>query len=313
MDDGHFADRLMAEIERKQSQVVVGLDPRLDKLPATVCEAAYTEYGETPRAAADAIVAFNRAVIGAVAEHAVAVKPQIAFYERFGVEGVRAYAASVRAARKAGLIVIGDVKRNDIASTAAAYAAGHLGGVPGGVPQSDDFVVDALTVNPYLGLDGVAPFLEAAEPGGRGVFALVKTSNPSSADIQDLDCGGRPLYRRVAELVEQWGAAHRGGSGYSLLGAVVGATFPEELAALRRAMPHTPLLVPGFGAQGGGVSDVLGAFDEDGLGAVVSSSRGIILAWQRAPYDRQYGEANWQEAVAAAAGEMRRSLWDATH
>ncbi|MFO8008118.1 MAG: orotidine-5'-phosphate decarboxylase [Candidatus Brocadiia bacterium] len=313
MKERHFADRLMAEIERKRSQVVVGLDPRVDRLPAEVREPAYRDHGETASGAAEAMVAFNRAVVQAVAEHAVAVKPQVAFYERFGVEGMRAYAATVRAAREAGLIVIADVKRNDIASTAAAYAAAHLGGAGEGVPHSDDFVVDALTVNPYLGSDGVEPFLQAAAQHGGGIFALVKTSNPSSADIQDVDCGGGPLYARVAQLVEQWGAAHRGASGYSLLGAVVGATYPEELLALRQAMPHAPLLVPGFGAQGGGVADVVGAFDEDGLGAVVNSSRGIIFAWQRAPYESEYGEARWRDAVGAAAADMRRSLWDATH
>ncbi len=306
MAEGNFADRLMAEVARKRSQVVVGLDPRLERLPADVVGAARAE---TPRGAAEAMIRFNRAVIEAVAEHAVAVKCQVAFYERYGCEGMRAYAAAICDAREAGLLVVGDVKRSDIASTAEAYAAAHLGGAPG----APDFVADAVTVNPYLGADGVRPFVEAAAAAGGGVFALVKTSNPSSVDVQDAVCDGRPLYERVGSLVEQWGEPYRGESGYSLLGAVVGATFPEELAALRRLMPHTPFLVPGFGAQGAGAEEVRGAFDADGLGAVVNSSRGIIYAWQQPPYREHYGGGRWREAVAAAAADMRRDLWEATH
>ncbi len=292
-----FADRLMAEMISKRSQVVVGIDPRLEQLPPELA-------GMPP---ADAFVAFAHGVVEAVAEHAAAVKPQVAFFEALGCEGMRAYAETVRIAREAGLLVIGDVKRSDIASTAAAYATAHLGADGG------DFVADAVTVNPYLGADGVRPFLDAAAAHGRGVFALVKTSNPSSADIQDLDCGGRPLYERVAELVEEWGAPLRGESGYSSLGAVVGATYPQELARLRELMPHTPFLVPGFGAQGGGVDEVKAAFDPDGLGAVVNSSRGIIFAYEKEPYRTEFGPGRWREAVRAAAEEMRGELWEATH
>ncbi|MGD2175318.1 MAG: orotidine-5'-phosphate decarboxylase [Candidatus Brocadiaceae bacterium] len=310
MAEEHFADRLLGAVRGRESQVVVGLDPRISRLPREVMGAA----GEKPgrcEAAARAIVEFNRQVIDAVAEQAVAVKPQVAFYEQYGVAGMRAYAETIGCARARGLLVIGDVKRNDIASTAEAYAAAHLGGSD--VPDCGDFLVDALTVNPYLGADGVRPFLEAASRTGRGVFALVKTSNPSSVDVQDLDCEGRPLYERVAGLVEEWGEPHRGEGGYSLLGAVVGAPFPKELARLRELMPHAPFLVPGFGAQGGGVEEVRAAFDSEGTGAVVNSSRGIIFAWQRPPYDERFGEARWREAIAAAAADMRRQLWDATH
>jgi len=300
MTPTNFADRLCTEIARKQSQVVVGLDPRLGRLPEELRPS-----GNDVRKAAEAFIAFNRLVIEAVSRHAVAVKPQVAFYEALGCEGMRAYAETIRLAREAGLLVIGDVKRNDIAGTAAAYAAAHLG-TPAG-EGGGDFVADAITVNPYLGEDGIRPFVNSAAAHGRGLFALVKTSNPSSADIQDLDCGGRPLYERVAALVERWGAPHRGACGYSCLGAVVGATFPDELARLRELMPHTLFLVPGFGAQGGGVGDVLAAFDADGLGAVVNSSRGIIFAYERRP------SVPWQRAVADAAAEMRRALWQATH
>ncbi|MHC4788838.1 MAG: orotidine-5'-phosphate decarboxylase [Planctomycetota bacterium] len=306
----HFADLLFETMRRKTSQVVVGLDPRLDRLPAALRPA---REAASPAAAADAIVAFNRAVLDAVQEHAAAVKCQVAFYERFGCEGMRAYAETLRAAREAGLIVIADVKRSDIASTAVAYADAHLGPLQESPFAADDFLADAVTVNPYLGGDGVGPFVEAAAAHGRGVFALVKTSNPSSVEIQDVDCGGAPLYERVAELVEDWGEAFRGRGGYSALGAVVGATFPDELARLRSLMPNAPLLVPGFGAQGGGLEEVAGAFDVEGEGAIVSSSRGIIYAWECAPYAEQYGEDRWQEAVAAAAADMRQQLWGATH
>jgi len=306
MAQEHFADRLMAEIQGKRSQVVVGLDPRPERLPPGLLDEARERSGAPPRAVAEAFFAFNRAVIDAVAEHVVALKPQVAFYERFGVEGMRAYARTIEYARRQGLIVIGDVKRNDIGSTAAAYAAAHLGG------DCQDFVADAVTVNPYLGVDGVRPFVDVAAEQGKGVFALVRTSNPSSVDLQELDAGGEPLFRRVAALVSEWGEAHRGESGYSLLGAVVGAPFPEQLRAARALMPHAPLLVPGFGAQGGGVEDVLGAFDEQGGGAVVSSSRGVIFAWERAPYAGRYGQDRWREAVRAAASDMRAELWSAT-
>ena len=304
MSGRHFADALLDACRCRQSQVVVGLDPRLDRLPAE-----FRPDGSAA-GAAECLLAFNRAVIEAVADSAAAVKCQIAFYEQLGCAGMSAYAATIRHAKDCGLIVIGDAKRGDIASTASAYAAAHLGGHEGG---ADDFVVDAVTVNPYLGSDGVRPFVNAAVATGRGLFVLVKTSNPSSVELQDLDCGGVPLYEHVAALVATWGGPHRGTTGYSPVGAVVGATFPAELARLRALMPHAPLLVPGFGAQGGGVRDVLPAFDERGEGAVVNSSRGIIFAWHRAPYAERFGEGAWREAVRAAAADMRAQLWEATH
>lgn len=306
----NFADVLMEAIRREKSQVVVGLDPRLDRLPAELKPA---EGVEGSGAAADAIVAFNRAVIEAVAGHAVAVKCQVAFYEQHGCEGMRAYAATLRCAREHGLIVIGDVKRSDIASTAAAYAAGHLGRPGADASAPGDFIADAVTINPYLGSDGVSPFLEAAAANGKGVFVLVKTSNPSSAEVQDVDCGGMPLYEHVAALVEHWCQPYLGQSSYSALGAVVGATFPRELARLRELMPHVPFLVPGFGAQGAGAEQVAGAFDSQGEGAIVNSSRGIIFAWERSPYREEYGETHWREAVGAAAADMQQDIWTATH
>ncbi len=314
MNREHCADRRLEAAEQKQSQVVVGLDPRISELPEQLLQEAVEEHGRTAAAAASAILRFNRDVLDAVCGAAVAVKPQIAFYERFGCEGLRAYAQTIREAHTRGLLVIADVKRNDIGSTAEAYAEAHLSGPAAGNWQgAGEFRADALTVNPLFGSDGVRPFLKRAERSGCGVFALVRTSNPSSKEIQDLPCGGRPLYERIGALVEQWGRPYVGSSRYSLLGAVAGATFPEELAALRRIMPHSLFLIPGFGAQGGGVRDVLGAFDRHGRGAVVSSSRDIIYAFRRGPYAEEFGLERWQEAVRSAAERMRQQIWRATH
>lgn len=283
----NFADRLVAAIEQKRSCVVVGLDPKVDALPPELKERAQRSRAD----AAEAILDFNRRVLRAVAEHTVAVKPQSAFYEALGWEGVRAYAETIRAAHDNGLLVIGDVKRGDIGSTAEAYAEGHL----------DLFESDALTVNPYLGTDSIAPFVKRA-PQGKGLFILVKTSNPSSCELQDLDAGGARVYERVADLVERWGAEARGARGYSAVGAVVGATYPEAAGALRARMPHAFFLVPGYGAQGATAADCRPCFDSSGLGAVVNSSRGIIFAFAKAP------ALPWESAVAQAAERMKSEL-----
>ena len=297
MPEEKFADRLTALIEARRSQIVVGLDPRLERIPEQVSRAS---------GAGDVIEAFNRLVIDAVAEETIAVKCQVAFYEKHGLQGMRAYARTLEYARGKGLITIGDVKRNDIGSTAEAYASAHLA-------SGSEFAADAITVNPYLGADGITPFLEKAATGGRGVFVLVKTSNPSSGDVQDLECAGVPLYEHIAGLVENWGEPYRGKRGYSLLGAVVGATYPDELARLRALMPHTLFLVPGYGAQGAGVDQVVSAFDGQGLGALVSSSRGIVYAYEQPPYSENYAPDGWQEAVREAARQMRQQIWQATH
>lgn len=303
--------------ESRQSQLVVGLDPRIDLLPEGLVADKSARHGHTPRAAADAFVEFNRAVIDSVLDLAVAVKPQIAFYESWGMEGLRAYAETIAYARSQGLIVIADVKRNDIGSTADAYARGHLAGPSDAQmepwAEAMDFHADAITVNALLGSDGAQPFIERAAGGAGGVFVLVRTSNKSSAELQELDCGGHPLYQRIAELVERWGEPFRGTCGYSLVGAVAGATFPKALAELRRAMPHAILLVPGVGAQGATVADVVGAFDEQGRGAVVNSSRGIIYAFRTEENARRYGPEGWREAIRDAAERMRSELWAATH
>jgi orotidine-5'-phosphate decarboxylase len=287
----NFADRLVETIERKRTCVVVGLDPQLDSLPSDLRERARRSTAD----AADAVMQFSRRVLVAVADHVAAVKPQSAFYEALGWEGVRALAGTVRAAHDCGLLVIADVKRGDIGSTAEAYAQSHL----------DLLQADAATVNPYLGSDGVAPFLKRARDG-KGIFVLVKTSNPSSVELQDLDASGAKLYEKVAELVERWGGDCRGECGYSAVGAVVGATFPAAAEKLRRLMPHALFLVPGYGAQGATADDCGPCFDAQGRGAVVNSSRGIIFAYRRP--DQPQTPPDWDSAVAAAAVRMKEEL-----
>ena len=278
-------DRLIDAIARLQNPSVVGLDPTEALVPRQVVEGFADEVRgevndpeEIPAAQlAVAFYEFNRAVIDAVAGIVPAVKPQIAMYEALGTNGVDVYAMTCEYAREQGLYVLGDVKRGDIGSTAAAYAH-HLTGVDGYDPWNED----AVTINPYLGTDGITPFVEAAAAADKDVFALVRTSNPSSSELQELDlAGGGKVYERVADLVERWGAGTVGEHGYSRVGAVVGATHPDQGRALRARMPHTFFLVPGYGAQGGTAADVAGMFDADGSGAIVNSSRGIIGAWRR--------------------------------
>ncbi len=289
----NFADRLMDAIDAKKSCVVVGLDPRLELLPQALRPAGEISAEEAART----YLEFGKRVIDAVAPHCVAVKPQSAFYEVWGAEGVRCYHETMAYAREKGLIVIADVKRGDIGSTAAAYAEAHLARSP----------ADAVTVNPYFGLDGVKPFLEAAAARGKGVFLLVRTSNPSSIQLQEF--GPEPgLYMRVAELAADWGRELLGERGYSALGAVVGATFAGEASQVRRAMPHAYFLVPGYGAQGASAEDCRPCFNEDGYGAVVNSSRGIIFSYLKSPWKEKFGQERWQEAVEQAALAMKQEL-----
>lgn len=305
MTSVRFADRLCYAIECKKSPVVVGLDPQLDQIPAFLRRACQAVYGATPRAASEALWQFNRTLIDAVYDLVPAVKPQLAFYERFGVEGLRSYARTVRYARDAGLLVIADGKRNDIGSTAAGYADAFLGQTSWFEQNSPtEFAADALTVNGYLGEDGIAPFVERAERYGTGLFVLVKTSNASSGDLQDLDVAGRPLYEHMGVLVERWGENLRGTCGYSSVGAVVGATYPEQGRRLRALMPHTLFLVPGYGAQGATAADVAGCFDARGGGALVNASRSICYAYQREPYASRYGAAGYGAAARAATEQI---------
>jgi orotidine-5'-phosphate decarboxylase len=305
----HFADTLAAAIESKRNPLCVGIDPRLENLPPALREAELGVAGGDPLlAAARAVGRFARETVDAVAGIVPAVKFQMAFFEMFGAHGMRVLEDVSFHASEAGLVVIGDGKRNDIGPTAEAYAAGLLGGFEvRGTPVSA-FAFDALTVNAYLGTDGVAPFLKVCDDQGKGIYILVKTSNPSSGELQDLDAGGAPLFERMAELVGKWGETRRGDRGWSSVGAVVGATFPEQGARLRGKLPHTPFLVPGYGAQGAKAEDLKPLFGEGGLGAIVNSSRGVIFAYEKEPYKSRFGPGRWQEAVAAAAGDAAEEL-----
>lgn len=297
----HFADRLAAAVTRCGNPVLVGLDPRYEKLPDPLKSAAAPPNREAQAAAFET---FCREIIDVVAELVPAVKPQAAFFEQLGPPGMTALARVVRHARDKQLLVILDGKRNDIASTGAAYADAYLG------PNSA-WQADALTVSPYLGEDSLAPFIETAASRGAGIFVLVKTSNPGGGMFQDLVADGRTVYRHVAEYVEAAAAASVGQSGYGLAGAVVGATYPQQTVELRGLMPHAWFLVPGYGSQGATASDVAAAFDERGTGAIVNSSRAIIFAHARAEY-ANFGADRWQEAVAAATQAMIDELREGT-
>jgi orotidine-5'-phosphate decarboxylase len=302
-----FAERLYGAVKAKDTRVCVGLDPVLDRIPAEVVQSSLARHGNSLLAVAMAFVEFGRGIIDAVGDYAAAVKPQAAFYEACGPAGMYALQELIRYAQQRGLLVIEDAKRGDIGSTAEAYALGHLGltPLPGGGAEAG-FTPDALTINPYLGRDGLLPFVQACREHGRGVFVLVRTSNPSAGDLQDLDASGQPVYLRVAELLAGMASGLEGPSGYSPIGAVVGATYPQQAAAVRRMMPASWLLVPGYGAQGAGAEDVLPCFDAKGYGAVVNSSRGIICAHQ-SRWAREMG-LGWREAAAEASRRMRDEI-----
>ncbi|REK25485.1 MAG: orotidine-5'-phosphate decarboxylase [Planctomycetota bacterium] len=299
-----FSDRLADAIRRCGNPVLVGLDPRFAQLPDPLrADVAAEDLAGQARAYQQ----FCHGVIDAVAEHVPAVKPQAAFFEELGPAGMEALGQVIKYAAERGLLVILDGKRNDIGSTATAYARGYLGS--GG---QSPWGADALTVNPYLGDDSLAPFVEVATERGAGLFVLTKTSNPGGGMFQDLEADAKPLYRHVAAQVEALAKETVGHCGYGAVGAVAGATYPEQLAELRAAMPHAWLLVPGFGAQGGAAADVAAAFDEQGYGAIVNNSRGIIFAHSREPYRDRFKADQWREAVAAATREMIAALREAT-
>ncbi|MCM1182722.1 MAG: orotidine-5'-phosphate decarboxylase [Roseburia sp.] len=302
-------NRLVDKIKKTGAPIVVGLDPMLKFIPEHIRRAAFTELGETLEGAAEAVWQYNKAIVDAVCDLIPAVKPQIAMYEQFGLPGLAVFERTVNYCKEKGLVVIGDVKRGDIGSTAEAYAVGHLGRVQVGTHSYRGFEEDFVTVNPYLGSDGVAPFIKVCKEEQRGIFVLVKTSNPSSGEFQDRilrgdaqDDAGRPLYELVGEQVARWGADCMGES-YSYVGAVVGATYPEQGRILRRLMPKTYILVPGYGAQGGKGADLVHFFNEDGLGAIVNSSRGIIAAYQQEQYAR-FGETGFADASRQAVQDM---------
>lgn len=301
----HFADRLTNAIADKKSPICVGLDPRYNQIPQHVRDKQVEKFGKTRKAIAAAILEFNIHIIEAVKDIVPVVKPQIAFYEMYGAEGIWAYNATCKYAQEQGLIVIADAKRNDIGSTCEAYAQGFLGTVDVFGEQEDVYFCDSLTVTPYLGSDGIKPFTKQCEENDKGIFVLVKTSNPSSGEIQDVTTGDQAIHEHVAELVSSWGADLIGESGFSAVGAVVGATYPEEARYLRSIMPHAIFLVPGYGAQGGGAEDVKPCFHENGTGAIVNSSRGIIFAYEK---NDAFGPENYDEAARAAALAMKEDL-----
>lgn len=295
-------NKLIAKIQKTHAPIVVGLDPMMNYIPEFIQKKAFAEYGETLEGASEAIWQYNKGIIDATYDLIPAVKPQIAMYEQFGIAGLKAYQKTVDYCHEKDLVVIGDIKRGDIGSTSAAYAVGHLGKVQVGTKQYAGFDEDFATVNPYLGSDGVKPFIDVCKEEKKGLFILVKTSNPSSGEFQDQKIDGRPLYELVGEKVAQWGEEHMGDA-YSYIGAVVGATYPEMGKVLRRLMPKTFILVPGYGAQGGKGADLVHFFNEDGLGAIVNSSRGIIAAYKQEKYAK-YGESNYAEASRQAVLDM---------
>jgi orotidine-5'-phosphate decarboxylase len=293
----HFADRLIAAVRSKGNPVLVGLDPRAENLPPGLIA------GEGAEATASGFAKFCAGVIDVVAPLVPAVKPQAAFFEQLGVAGMRALKETIDYAASKGLLVILDGKRNDIGSTAAGYAEAYLG--PAG---ASPWGCDALTVSPYLGDDSLTPFVNVATARGAGIFVLVKTSNPGGKRFQDIIADGRPLYRYVADHVESLAAQTAGSGGYGCVGAVVGATYPAQLAELRQAMPHTWFLIPGFGAQGGTAKDCAPAFDTHGLGAIINNSRGLIFAHSRPEYRDRFGSPQWQSAIEAASRDMIEQL-----
>ncbi len=294
--------KLADKIKKTHAPICVGLDPMLSYIPEHILKKAFAEYGETLEGASEAIWQYNKGIIDATYDLIPSVKPQIAMYEQFGIEGLKAFKKTVDYCHEKDLIVIGDVKRGDIGSTSAAYATGHLGKVTVGSKTYAAFDEDFATVNPYLGTDGIKPFIDVCKEEKKGIFILVKTSNPSSGEFQDRLIDGRPLYEWVGEKVAEWGADHMGDT-YSYVGAVVGATYPEMGKVLRKVMPKSFILVPGYGAQGGKGADLVHFFNEDGLGAVVNSSRGIIAAYKQEKYAK-FGSENYADASRAAVEDM---------
>ena len=297
--------QLIQKIQKTKAPISVGLDPMLGYIPNHIVQRAFKDFGETMEGAAEAVWQFNKEIIDNTYDLIPSVKPQIAMYEQFGIEGLKIYARTIEYCQNKGLLVIGDVKRGDIGSTSEAYAVGHLGHVQVGSKSYAGFHEDFATVNPYLGSDGVNPFADVCKEQKKGLFILVKTSNPSSGELQDKLIDGKPVYEIMGEMCENWGSRQIGAYGYSAVGAVVGATYPEQLAELRKKLPHTLFLVPGYGAQGGGAQGVAGAFDENGRGAIVNSSRAIMCAWKK---EENCPETAFAEAARREAIRMRDDI-----
>lgn len=300
-------DKLVGKIKKLNAPIVVGLDPNLAFVPDFIKKRAFSELGETLEGASEAVWQFNKMIIDSIYDLIPAVKPQVAMYEQFGIPGMEAFEKTVSYCKEKDLVVIGDIKRGDIGSTSEAYARGHLGPVSVGDNKYFPFKEDFVTLNPYMGSDSVKPFINTAKPVKKGAFILVKTSNPSSGEFQDRLIDGRPLFTHVAERVNEWGSDYIGECGYSFVGAVVGATYPEQAKIARKLMPKAYILVPGYGAQGATAKDLLPNFNDDGLGAIVNSSRGIIAAWKQEAY-AEYGEENFADASRAAVIAMQKDI-----
>lgn len=300
-------DMLIERIAATSNPTVVGLDPKLEYIPGFIKAHSFEKYGMTLEAAADAVLSFNKTLIDALCDIVPAVKPQCAYYEMYGWHGIKALEATMQYARARDMFVIADGKRNDIGSTMEAYAQAYLGHTEIGTLHLRSFEADALTVNPYLGSDGIVPLTEICAAFNKGIFVLCKTSNPSSGELQDVDCGGLPLYMRVAQLAEKWGSTVPGKYGYNGVGIVAGATYPEQLAQLRERLPNTMFLIPGYGAQGGRAQDIARAFGEGLTGVIVNSSRAIMCAYQKS----EGAETNFAQAAREEALSMRDALRDA--
>lgn len=303
-------DRLIEKIVEKQNPTVAGLDPKLSYIPDFIKEEAFAKYGKTLEGAAEAILVYNKALIDALCDIVPAVKPQAAYYEMYGWQGVRALTETIAYAKSKGMFVITDGKRNDIGTTMEAYATAHLGVTDFDGTEAAAFGADALTVNGYLGADGIVPVINVSKKMDTGMFVLVKTSNPSSGELQNLELeGSETIYLHMGNLCEEWGKELMGKYGYSGVGAVVGATYPQQLTELRKELTHTFFLVPGYGAQGGTAKDIAGAFDSNGLGAIVNSSRGIMCAWQK---EDGCKPEDFAAAARREAEKMKKLLTDVT-
>ena len=297
-------DVLIKKILELKNPTVVGLDPRTDYIPTELTEEAINRYGKTLAGISWAFLQFNKKIIDEIYDIVPAVKPQIAMYEQFGAAGIQAYIETISYAKEKGLIVIGDIKRGDIASTAEDYSNGHIGQVNVFGESMPVFNEDFITISPYLGSDSITPFLKNCAEYNRGLFVLAKTSNPGSADLQNLLVDSRPIYDIMGEYISKWGKEFIGNYGYSSIGAVVGATHLSEAAVLRKTAPHTFFLIPGYGTQGGRAEDLAVCFDNCGLGGIVNSSRGIIAAWQ----NKKYRGLDFAKAARAAALDMKEDL-----
>lgn len=304
-----FVDKLIRKIKETGNPSVVGLDPKLEFIPAFIKEKAFKEFGEGFSGAAGTILEFNKKIIDAVYDIVPAIKPQLAYYEMYGIEGIKAFYETIEYARSKGLLIIVDGKRNDIGSTAEAYSSAYLGKTPINGTSTPVYDADALTVNPYLGYDGIKPFINDCEIYGKGIFVLVKTSNKSSGQLQDmLTQYGKSIYEIVAEYVNDWGNAQTGEFGYSSVGAVVGATYPNQAKILRGIMKKAYILVPGYGAQGGTAKDAAHCFNKDGLGAIINASRSIMCAYQSEKWSSRFSEEEFDKACRAEALSMKGEI-----